>query len=191
MAIAEPTADNITKYWVTDTQLQLLANAIRKEGGTTALLTYPDGFVSAINSLDHVKTESLNVAWPAEYNNIYWTTQTELQNIANAIRSKNSSSETLTFLEDFVDNLVIVNETSEKLYHIYPGNENEIFAAIDWPNQGFNKFINDIPAGTWFAPGYLNASGDAVYGGAKTFLKKSTQEQVSLPCGVLQAFRIY
>jgi len=125
-----------------------LANAIRKEGGTTALLTYPDGFVSAINSLDHVKTESLNVAWPAEYNNIYWTTQTELQNIANAIRSKNSSSETLTFLEDFVDNLVIVNETSEKLYHIYPGNGNEIFAAIDWPNQGFNKFINDIPAGT-------------------------------------------
>lgn len=113
MAIAEPDSNNTTKYWITDTQLQLLADAIRKESGTTALLTYPDGFVSAINSLNHVKTETLNVTWPKTFNEIYWTTQTELQNIANAIRSKNSSSETLTFLEDFVNNLVTISENGK------------------------------------------------------------------------------
>lgn len=149
MAIAEATtSDDTTKYWVTDTQLQLLADAIRKEGGTTALLTYPDGFISAINNLEHVKTETLNVTWPAEYNNIYWTTKTELQNIANAIRSKNSSSETLTFIRDFINNLVVINEKSSNKISIYPMHDDFLFSF-----DGVNFNLMKKSVGTKFISG--------------------------------------
>lgn len=38
-------------YLTTDTELTSIANAIRTKGGTTAQLTYPTGFINAINSL--------------------------------------------------------------------------------------------------------------------------------------------
>lgn len=38
-------------YLTTDTELTSIANAIRTKGGTTASLTYPTGFVNAINSI--------------------------------------------------------------------------------------------------------------------------------------------
>lgn len=98
------------KYWITDTQLQMLADAIRAEGNTSALLTYPNGFVSAINNLSGVHTDNIPANWPKDFNNIYWTTNEELQSIADAIRIKTNTSETLTYLEDFINNLTIVNE---------------------------------------------------------------------------------
>ena len=38
-------------YLTTDTELTSIANAIRTKGGTAASLTYPTGFVSAINAI--------------------------------------------------------------------------------------------------------------------------------------------
>ena len=38
-------------YFTTDTDLTAVANAIRQKGGTTASLTYPNGFVSAISAI--------------------------------------------------------------------------------------------------------------------------------------------
>jgi len=38
-------------YLVTDTELTSIANAIRTKGGTSASLTFPTGFVSAINDI--------------------------------------------------------------------------------------------------------------------------------------------
>lgn len=38
-------------YLTTDTELTSIANAIRTKGGTAARLTYPAGFVSAINAI--------------------------------------------------------------------------------------------------------------------------------------------
>lgn len=40
-----------TNYIVTDTDLTSIANAIRTKGGTSASLTYPSGFISAINNI--------------------------------------------------------------------------------------------------------------------------------------------
>lgn len=56
---AYPTDTNIkyaiweqpTKYLTTDTELTSVANAIRTKGGTSAALTYPAGFVSAIENI--------------------------------------------------------------------------------------------------------------------------------------------
>jgi len=38
-------------YLTTDTELTSIANAIRTKGGTSASLTYPTGFVSAIEAI--------------------------------------------------------------------------------------------------------------------------------------------
>ena len=42
----------MTTYLTTDTDLTSIANAIRTKGGTSAPLTYPLGFVSAINNIE-------------------------------------------------------------------------------------------------------------------------------------------
>lgn len=49
-AIWEPIPDPVP-YITTDTELTSIANAIRTKGGTSASLTYPDGFVSAIEAI--------------------------------------------------------------------------------------------------------------------------------------------
>ena len=41
----------MTDYLTTDTELTSVANAIRTKGGTSAALTYPTGFVSAIEAI--------------------------------------------------------------------------------------------------------------------------------------------
>ena len=41
----------MTDYLTTDTELTSVANAIRTKGGTSAALTYPAGFVSAIEAI--------------------------------------------------------------------------------------------------------------------------------------------
>ena len=41
----------MANYIVTDTELTSIANAIRTKGGTSASLTYPDGFISAISAI--------------------------------------------------------------------------------------------------------------------------------------------
>lgn len=41
----------MANYLTTDTELTSIADAIRTKGGTTAQLTYPTGFVSAINDI--------------------------------------------------------------------------------------------------------------------------------------------
>lgn len=38
----------------------MLADAIRAEGGTSGTLIYPADFVSAINNLAHIKTNTLS-----------------------------------------------------------------------------------------------------------------------------------
>ena len=42
----------MTEYLTNTTDLTAVANAIRAKGGTSAPLVYPDGFVSAIQSID-------------------------------------------------------------------------------------------------------------------------------------------
>jgi len=39
-------------YLTTDTELTSIADAIRVKGGTTASLTYPSEFISAINAIE-------------------------------------------------------------------------------------------------------------------------------------------
>lgn len=41
----------MANYLTTDTELTSIANAIRTKGGTNAQLTYPSGFVTAINNI--------------------------------------------------------------------------------------------------------------------------------------------
>lgn len=41
----------MANYLTTDTDLTAVANAIRTKGGTNATLTFPSGFVSAINAI--------------------------------------------------------------------------------------------------------------------------------------------
>lgn len=41
----------VVEYLTTDADLIKVANAIRAKGGTTAKLSFPDGFVQAINSI--------------------------------------------------------------------------------------------------------------------------------------------
>lgn len=41
----------MANYLTTDTELTSVADAIRTKGGTSADLTYPTGFVSAINAI--------------------------------------------------------------------------------------------------------------------------------------------
>lgn len=41
----------MANYLVTDTELTSVANAIRTKGGTNASLTWPNGFVNAINAI--------------------------------------------------------------------------------------------------------------------------------------------
>ena len=41
----------MANYLVTDTELTSVANAIRTKGGTTAQLSFPTGFVSAVNAI--------------------------------------------------------------------------------------------------------------------------------------------
>ena len=41
----------VVEYLTTDTDLIKVANAIRAKSGTTAKLSFPDGFVQAINSI--------------------------------------------------------------------------------------------------------------------------------------------
>lgn len=56
-------------YLVTDTELTSIADAIRTKGGTSAALTFPAGFVSAVNDIPtggggsstlYVLTEAMN-----------------------------------------------------------------------------------------------------------------------------------
>lgn len=49
----------MTDYLVTDTELTSIANAIRTKGGTSASLTYPTGFVTAINNIPTGGTPTL------------------------------------------------------------------------------------------------------------------------------------
>ena len=42
----------MANYLTTDTDLAAVANAIREKGGTAALLSYPDGFVDAIEAIE-------------------------------------------------------------------------------------------------------------------------------------------
>ena len=41
----------VVEYLTTETDLKKVANAIRAKSGTTAKLSFPDGFVQAINSI--------------------------------------------------------------------------------------------------------------------------------------------
>ena len=41
----------MSKLTVEDTSLTTVANAIRTKGGTTGALTFPDGFVNAVNGI--------------------------------------------------------------------------------------------------------------------------------------------
>jgi len=41
----------MANYLTTDTELTSIANAIRTKGGTNAQLTFPTGFVTAINNI--------------------------------------------------------------------------------------------------------------------------------------------
>lgn len=41
----------MANYITTDTELTSVANAIRTKGGTSSSLTYPNGFVSAIENI--------------------------------------------------------------------------------------------------------------------------------------------
>lgn len=109
-----PSVESVIKYWVTDDQLEFLANAIRAESGTSARLTYPNDFVSAINNLSGTHTSSISANWPTDFNHIYWTTSEELESIADAIRAKNNTSETLTYLEDFINSLTVIDEGSSE-----------------------------------------------------------------------------
>jgi len=49
----------MTDYMTTSTELTGVANAIRTKGGTSGQLTYPNGFVSAINAIPTGGTEYL------------------------------------------------------------------------------------------------------------------------------------
>jgi len=42
----------MTDYLTNDTELTSIANAIRVKGGTSASLTYPSDFISAINAIE-------------------------------------------------------------------------------------------------------------------------------------------
>ena len=48
-------------YLTTTSELTSIANAIRTKGETTATLTYPTGFVSAINNIE-INPVTLNVS---------------------------------------------------------------------------------------------------------------------------------
>lgn len=58
-------------YLTTDTELTSIANAIRTKGGTSASLTYPTGFVTAINNIPTGSTPTLiskNITANGTYN---------------------------------------------------------------------------------------------------------------------------
>ena len=48
---ANATRQVVVEYLTTDTDLIKVANAIRAKSGTTAKMSFPDGFVQAINSI--------------------------------------------------------------------------------------------------------------------------------------------
>lgn len=54
----------MTDYLTTDTELTSVANAIRTKGGTSAALTYPTGFVSAIEAISTTPTLQSKTAYP-------------------------------------------------------------------------------------------------------------------------------
>lgn len=138
------------KYWVTDTQLQYLADAIRAEGNTSALLTYPNGFVSAINNLSGVHTDNIPANWPKDFNNIYWTTSEELQSIADAIRIKTNTSETLTYLEDFINSLTIVNENMWTISPFYMESYDNTTGLYTFTAHDANSNVFTTPDNTMF-----------------------------------------
>ena len=41
-----------TEYLTNDTDLKAVADAIRTKAGSTAVLSFPDGFVSAVNGIE-------------------------------------------------------------------------------------------------------------------------------------------
>lgn len=48
-------------YLTTTEELTSIADTIRSKGGTTALLTYPNGFVAAINNIEINPITMINV----------------------------------------------------------------------------------------------------------------------------------
>lgn len=72
----------MSKYLVEDTSLTSVANAIRTKGGTAAQLEFPDDFVSAIQAIPSVKTQTgtftgngtrqVTVSCPFEPDLVYW-----------------------------------------------------------------------------------------------------------------------
>ena len=56
----------MSDYLVTDTELESIANAIRTKGGTQAQLTYPTGFVTAINNISTGVDVSDTTATPGQ-----------------------------------------------------------------------------------------------------------------------------
>ena len=59
----------MANYLTTDTELTSIANAIRTKGGTQAQLTFPAGFVSAINAISTGGSSSPEVAATTYANN--------------------------------------------------------------------------------------------------------------------------
>lgn len=61
-------------YLTTDTELTSVANAIRTKGGTSAQLTYPAGFVSAIEAIPTGGgVDTVHVTWSPYTTLIYYT----------------------------------------------------------------------------------------------------------------------
>lgn len=55
-----------TEYLMNDTDLKAVADAIRTKAGSTAALSFPDGFVSAVNGIQ--TGGGVGVTWYAPTN---------------------------------------------------------------------------------------------------------------------------
>lgn len=147
----------MTDYLTTDTDLTSVANAIRTKGGTSAQLSFPTGFVSAINA---IPTGGGGGTW-SDVSSSFTVTNDDDSPISGVELAAFSSGDAV-MLYVYFDAAALANVTGYSVYiypssGLYPSYDGEwnsnwiygsttIFDGVDWNAYGFCYQDNPIVA---------------------------------------------
>lgn len=133
----------MANYITNTAELTSIANAIRTKGGTAASLTYPTGFVSAINAIpsggggNNIILSALSIDGEEELNILMW--EDGIRNIPSACIEVAPGSTVLIDIGSGYQNATAVGVTSEEEYEIVTATEEWAYIRIP---EGTTEDIN-------------------------------------------------
>lgn len=110
-------------YVVNENDLTSIADAIRTKGGTTASLSFPTGFVSAINAIPSGGTgETVTITCDDDPDAVYYIGVRDADDkmyVTSAPFPADFVSESVVVLETALENIVLEDENGNPVAEIY------------------------------------------------------------------------